>query len=124
MDAAETVRSYYGALRDGEPLGPFFADDPHTVKFGISESLRGHDDVVAALSDQTASTTDWRVDSHDLAVGERDAFAWFADDVSMAWTDTGRRIRYEFETRWSGTLERRDDDWQFVSMHVSTAGDL
>jgi hypothetical protein len=35
----------------------------------------------------------------------------------MAWTDTDRRTRYEFETRWSGTVV----DGEFAAMHVSTA---
>jgi hypothetical protein len=58
----------------------------------------------------------------------------------MAWTDTEERVRHEFDTRWSGTMERNggddgaeggrtdgdppDDDtpaWQFTGMHVSTS---
>jgi len=121
MDAAATVRTYYEALRDGEPLGPFFADA--VVKVGISERLVGHDAVVAGLREQTRTTTDWTVESRDLRVTERNCHAWFADDVRMAWTDTERTIRHEFDTRWTGTLEH-DEEWQFVGMHVSTAGDL
>ncbi|MHB9286062.1 nuclear transport factor 2 family protein [Halobacteriales archaeon Cl-PHB] len=127
MDPDDTVRSYYDALCDGDPLGPYFAADEAVVKFGISEALRGHDAVGEALADQTATTTDWSVDSHGLLVEQRDDVAWFADEVSLAWTDTDRRIRYEFETRWSGTLVAESSSgypWQFVTMHVSTAGDL
>ncbi len=50
----------------------------------------------------------------------------------MAWRDLETDTRYEFETRWSGTLERRPDaqwgghgpatPWRFVGMHVSTPG--
>jgi hypothetical protein len=123
MGAAETIRDYYGALSDGEPLGPYFADDDAAVKFGISEALRGHDEIVAALREQTETTTDWAVESRDLVVGERDGWAWFGDDVFMAWTDTGRDVRHEFDTRWSGALERRAG-WRFVAMHVSTPGEL
>lgn len=138
MDAADTIRSYYDALRTGEPLGPFFADeqagDDAVVKFGISERLVGADEIREGLREQTATTVDWAVESTGLRTTERERHAWFSDTVAMSWTDTERGIRYEFETRWSGTLERRaaagspaDDaapDWQFVGMHVSTAGEI
>ena len=124
MNAEATVREYYHALRTGDPLAPFFADDERTVKFGISETLRGGASVAEGLREQTATTTDWQVDSRNLVVGEREGWAWFSDDVFMAWTDTRKRIRYEFDTRWSGALERRGDGWRFVAMHVSTAGDF
>jgi len=143
MDAADTIREYYDALRAGDSLGPFFANDSdgdgdEMVKFGISEQLVGADDIVAGLRDQTETTTGWTVESDALRVTERSCHAWFSDEVFMAWSDTERGIRYEFDTRWSGTLERRgpdghpltDDkpgehgDWQFVGMHVSTAGTL
>ncbi|MFB6183947.1 MAG: nuclear transport factor 2 family protein [Haloarculaceae archaeon] len=164
--ARETVEAYYRALRRGDPLGPFFADEredvsaretgsgreandgreasggqgddqrasargPAYVKFGISERLDGSAAIRNGLRRQTETTADWHVDSRDLRVSERADHAWFADAVAMAWTDVERGIRYEFDTRWSGTLERRPDattdapgDWRFVGMHVSTAGDL
>ena len=142
MDAAATIREYYDALRNGDPLGPFFAaegtDGDGIVKFGIGERLVGRDEIVAGLRDQTETTTNWTVESRALRVTERACHAWFSDDVFMAWTDAERRIRYEFETRWSGTLEARTDDgtpasdvstdedadWRFVGMHVSTAGSV
>ncbi|WP_335998586.1 nuclear transport factor 2 family protein [Halorientalis halophila] len=138
MDAADTIRAYYDALRAGEPLAPFFAaeraGDPQAVKFGISERLVGVESIREGLRDQTERTVDWAVDSRALRVTERERHAWFADDVTMGWTDTERGIRYEFETRWSGTLERREtadtspgtpeSDWRFVGMHVSTAGEI
>ncbi|WP_136715420.1 nuclear transport factor 2 family protein [Halorientalis salina] len=140
MDAAATIREYYDALRAGEPLGEFFGDETsdgdQPVKFGISERLVGADEIRSGLGEQTETTTGWTVESRALRVTERPRHAWFSDDVFMAWTDTERGIRYEFETRWSGTLERRTDDgspvedrnddadWQFVGMHVSTAGSL
>lgn len=123
MDAAATVRDYYESLRAGEPLGPYFADESGLVKFGIGERLVGHGEVVAGLRDQTRTTAGWTVESRDLRATERECHAWFADDVFVAWTDTERSIRFEFETRWSGTLERRDGEWLFVGMHVSTEGD-
>lgn len=129
--ARETVRDYYDALRAGDPLGPFFADEESVVKVGISERLVGGEQVATGLREQTETTTGWTVESRDLRVTERDDHGWFADEVFMAWTGTEPRIRYEFETRWSGTLERRTDgapdadgEWRFVGMHVSTAGDL
>ena len=130
--ARRTVSAYYDALRSGEPLGPFFADDEDVVKFGISERLVGGEEVAEGLREQTETTSAWTVDSRELRVTERDDHAWFSDDVFMGWTGTDPPIRYEFETRWSGTLERRDDagevatdrPWRFVGMHVSTAGEL
>lgn len=122
--ARETVDAYYEALRAGDPLGPFFADAPGVLKVGISERLDGHDEIVAGLRDQTGTTTDWTVDSRDRHVTERGSHAWYHDDVLLGWTDTEARVRYEFETRWSGTLERRSDGWRFVVLHVSTPGDL
>ncbi|MFB6164429.1 MAG: nuclear transport factor 2 family protein [Haloarculaceae archaeon] len=137
MDAAATIREYYDALRSGAALGPFFADpgadaEQSVVKFGISERLVGPEAIEAGLREQTETTTDWTVDSRALRVTERDGYAWFSDDVALGWTDTDRRIRFEFDTRWSGTLEARDDggrpaadgEWRFVGMHVSTAGEV
>lgn len=122
MEAEATIRAYYDALVAEDPLGPFFADA--TVgKFGIGEHLQGADAVREGLRAQTETTTDWAIDSRDLRVRARDCHAWFTDEVGMAWTDTERGIRFEFDTRWSGTLER-DGDWQFVGMHVSTAGSV
>lgn len=121
MDAEATIREYYDTLRRGEPLSPFFAESDEIVKFGISERLTGYEEVEEGLRQQTQSTDGWTVESSALRVSEReDGYAWFSDDVFMAWTDTERRIRYEFNTRWSGTLSRRDDEWRFVGMHVST----
>lgn len=134
MDPRETIEAYYDALRAGEPLGPFFAgarepSDDATVKFGISERLTGLDEIEAGLAEQTRTTAEWVVDSRALRVTERDRHAWFTDDACMEWTDAERGIRFEFDARWSGTLERREgsDDgqtWQFVGMHVSTADEF
>ncbi|ADB61789.1 hypothetical protein Htur_2920 [Haloterrigena turkmenica DSM 5511] len=139
-DGAEAaVRDYYDALRSGEPLEPYFLEDESTVKFGISEALFGFESVREALREQTATTADWTVESDHLVVSERDAFATFADEVTMTWTDTETGANRRFETRWSGTLvrdersdrdERGDDGteakppWRFATMHVSTADEL
>lgn len=122
MDAEATVRAYYDALRRGEPLDPFFAEIDGIVKFGISERLTGFEEISEGLREQTRTTDGWTVESDALRVHERDEYAWFSDDVFMAWTNG--RIRYEFDTRWSGTLERHDDEWRFVGLHVSTAREL
>lgn len=123
VSPTETIETYYQHLRDGDPLAPFFDDSETTVKFGISEALWGGPAVADGLREQTATTTDWAVESHGLTVDQRGDVAWFADDVGLAWTDTTSQRRHEFDTRWSGTLERTDG-WQFVGMHVSTAGEI
>lgn len=123
MDAEATVRDYYRALRRGEPLYPYFADDPGVVKFGIGERLAGYEEIAEGLRRQTCTTDAWEVESRRLCATERDRHAWFSDEVYMAWTDTERGIRFEFNTRWSGTLEERDGRWLFVGMHVSTEGE-
>jgi len=121
--AENRIRAYYDALRGGEPLYPFFAEDDEIVKYGITEKLTGYDEIEAGLRAQTATTDDWTVESDALVVTERGDHAWFADDVRMAWRDVESGREYDFESRWSGTLERRsrDDDptWRFVGMHVS-----
>ncbi|WP_226480199.1 nuclear transport factor 2 family protein [Natrinema amylolyticum] len=129
--AEAAVRDYYDALRDGDPLTPFFSDAESTVKFGISESLFGGSEVAAALEEQTETTDEWVVESGNLVVTDRDGVATFADEVTMAWTDVTTGERYRFDSRWSGTLvERTSDDgssasdWQFVAMHVSAPHDL
>ncbi|ELZ19184.1 hypothetical protein C477_09299 [Haloterrigena salina JCM 13891] len=136
-DGAEVVvHDYYDALRSGEPLEPYFLEDESTVKFGISEALFGFESVREALQEQTATTAGWTVESGNLVVSERDAFATFADEVTMAWTDTENGASRRFETRWSGTLVREGHSeqdaagdeavpqWRFATMHVSTADDL
>lgn len=123
--AESVVREYYEALRSGAPLEPFFIEDESTVKFGISEALYGFESVSEALREQTETTDDWTLESDRLVVEERDGVATFADEATMAWTDTERGEDRRFETRWSGTLvrvESADTDerrWQFATMHVS-----
>lgn len=147
MDAETRIEAYYDALEAGDPLVPFFASDDTVVKFGISEVLTGGAAVARGLREQTERTTNWSVDSRSLRITERDRYAWFSDDVGLAWRDLTTGDRHEFETRWSGTLERRttndrpasndrsapddrsasDDQpapngtFVFVGMHVSTA---
>ncbi|QCS41712.1 nuclear transport factor 2 family protein [Natrinema versiforme] len=130
-DHAETVvRNYYDALRNGDPLAPYFLADESTVKFGISESLFGGQEVSAALEEQTETTDDWTIESRNLVVEERDAFATVADEVDMAWTDTETGEQYRFDSRWSATLVRQSDDgssasdWRFATMHVSAPREL
>lgn len=123
MSAEEIIEEYYDALRAEEPLVPYFAEDDGLVKVGISERLVGYERVAEGLRTQTESTSDWVVESRDLHVTERESAAWFADAVRMAWT-TNEDERHDFETRWSGTLERRDEGWRFVGMHVSAPQDL
>ncbi|RQG91295.1 DUF3225 domain-containing protein [Natrarchaeobius halalkaliphilus] len=134
--AVDIVSDYYDALRRGDPLEPYFLEGDSTVKFGISEALFGYESVADALREQTATTTDWRLESHRLVVRDGGEFATFADDVTMAWRDTESGDDREFETRWSGALVRTDGDrhtendvdrdvpdWSFVTMHVSTGSD-
>jgi len=130
---ADLVRDYYADLRAGEPLAPYFRAKPTTVKYGISETLVGYEAVAEGLREQRRTTTDWAVESRGLTTGAREptradetgdedrpACGWFADDVFMAWTDTDAGIRYEFDTRWSGTVV----DGAFATMHVSVAESL
>ncbi len=124
MSAETTVREYYEAVRNGDPLGPYFADHLATVKFGISEQLRGSEEITEALAEQTRTTEEWRIESTDLSVTERGDCAWFADLVDMAWTDTGTGERFSFDSRWSGMIDAGDGDWKFVSMHVSAPREL
>ncbi|ELZ34904.1 hypothetical protein C474_01047 [Halogeometricum pallidum JCM 14848] len=140
MSARATVEDYYEALRRGEPLYPYFAESGEVTKFGVGETLVGYDAVAEGLREQTRTTTDWTVESGDLRVVERDDHAAFADDVRMAWTDVEAGEDRAFDTRWSGTLERRSadggasdgddengrgetDEWVFLGMHVSVAHD-
>ncbi|HET7324759.1 MAG TPA: nuclear transport factor 2 family protein [Halococcus sp.] len=116
MNAEATIETYYDALREGEPLHPFFAADA-MVKFGISERLTGYEEIEAGLREQTRTTDEWTIESSRLNVTERDGFAWFSDDVRMAWTGEDGE-RHDHETRWSGVLHRQDD-WKFIGMHVS-----
>lgn len=121
MDAEATVRDYYEALRRGEPLYPYFKESDQTVKFGVGERLTGYETVAEGLREQTRTTENWTVESERLLVTARDCHAWFSDDIYMAWKNTEHGIRHEFDTRWSGTLERVDEEWLFTGMHVSTA---
>lgn len=126
MDARATITDYYDSLRHGAPLDTFFGDeqdeDDPIVKFGISESLVGSKNIKSGLREQTAATTDWTVDSQSLRVTQCKQIAWFSDSVELAWDENG--TRHEFDTRWSGTLERRSGDWRFVGMHVSVATEI
>lgn len=123
MSAADAVREYYEALRRGEPLYPYFVEADDVVKFGVSETLAGYDAVAEGLREQSRETTDWTVESSDLQVHEFGDAAAFADTVRLGWTDTESGETFEYDTRWSGTLQRRDEEWCFAGMHVSVARD-
>ena len=125
MTPADTVRAYYEALRTGDPLGPFFAESPDAVKFGIGERLVGYAAIADGLQEQTARTRDWTVESRDLRVVDRETHAVFSDDVRMSWYDTATYADHDYETRWSGTLTHAPDanrKWKFLGMHVSVTG--
>lgn len=123
MDPDAFIRRYYRALEAGERLPPFFAESPAPVKFGITEALHGFEAVASGLREQTRSTHDWDVTSHRLETGSRGDVGWFSDQVTMRWRQNGREKPIEWETRWSGTVVRTEDEWQFVRMHVSAAAD-
>lgn len=124
MTPEETVRAYYDALRAGEALAPFFVESPATVKVGISERLVGYAEIAKGLREQSRTTEDWTVESHDLDIVERDAAAAVSDAVSLSWYDAEAFAERSFETRWSGTLVPTDDGWAFAGLHVSAATDL
>lgn len=129
--AEATLRDYYEALRRGEPLYPYFAERSDVVKVGVGERLVGYDAVAEGLREQTRTTDEWTVESHERRVTERDECAWFSDRVRMGWRNVETGDRHDFDTRWSGTLARRmaldgggnesSDEWLFVGMHVSAA---
>lgn len=136
MNVEDTVLAYYEALRRGEPLPPFFLERPDVVKFGISERLEGYGAIADGLRAQTETTEGWIVESSNLVAAQHGDDGWFSDEVFMGWTSRERNVRYEFDTRWSGTLVRveatadgaatGDDatapgEWRFAGMHVSTA---
>lgn len=124
MSVEATVRDYYEALRRGEPLYPYFSDRPDAVKVGVSERLVGYDGIAEGLREQSRTTDDWTVESADLVAGERGDCGWFGDRVRMRWTDLGADRTREFDARWTGTLLREGEEWQFATMHVSVARDL
>lgn len=123
MDVDGFVRDYYEALRRGEPLDTYFHERPDTVKIGVFSRRLGGEAVAEALRDQTARTEDWTVESRDLRTFVRDGFAHFADDVRLAWTNTRHDRRHDFETRWTGLVDPRDEEPLFLSMHVSAGVD-
>lgn len=123
MDIESCVEAYYEALRNGDPLGEFFVEEPDPVKFGITEALHGYEEIDEALREQTRTTSDWTVTSHRLECDRAGDVGWFSDLVTMGWRDEKRNERVAWETRWSGTLLRRSGRWKFVRMHVSAAAD-
>lgn len=120
MTVAETIRDYYASLRAGDPLPPYFARRETVVKFGVTERLTGYDEVAAGLREQSRTTDDWTVESHQLVTDSEGSAGWFSDDVTLEWTQVDGGVRHAYETRWSGTLVR-EDGWRFVGMHVSVA---
>lgn len=120
MTPEETVRSYYDALRAGDPLAGFFVESPDVVKFGLGERLVGYAEIARGLREQTRTTEDWAVESRALRVVVRGDHSAFSDDVRMEWYDTDSLGERAYDTRWSGTLTRVDDgEWKFLGMHVS-----
>ena len=124
MSAEAVIAAYYDALRRGEPIHPYFLADGSTVKIGVRGASYGFETVADSLREQSRTTEDWTVESHRLTVEEADDHARFADEVSLAWTDLETETRHRFETRWTGTLVRRNGEWRFATMHVSAPHEL
>jgi hypothetical protein len=116
-----TVREYYDALVRGEPLYPYFDESTTTVKLGVGETRLGYDDVAEALREQSRLTDGWDLDSRRLTVDRTGDVGFFTDLVRMVWTAEG--TEHVYDTRWTGALRQRDEEWVFVSMHVSVAHD-
>ncbi|WP_313695830.1 nuclear transport factor 2 family protein [Halorarum halobium] len=125
MTPEETVRAYYDAVRDGDPLARFFVESPDVVKFGVGERLTGYAEIARGLREQTRTTEDWTLESDALRVVDRGEHAAFSDDVRMAWFDAESFAEHDYRTRWSGTLTRVDGEstWKFLGMHVSAEVD-
>lgn len=128
MTVEDTIRAYYETLGNGGQLASYFLEADSTIKFGVSESLFGYDEVADALAEQSETTAEWTVESQNLVVADHGEYATFADEVTLAWTDTQSGERWRFDSRWSGTLEHQESgtgaDWQFRTMHVSAPHQL
>ena len=124
MSAEAVITAYYDALRQGAPIHPYFLEDSSTVKIGVRGAAYGYENVADSLREQTRTTEDWTVESHRLTVEEAGDHARFADEVTLEWTDHEAETRHRFETRWTGTLVRRNGDWRFATMHVSSPHEL
>lgn len=129
MTPEETIRAYYDALRNGEPLGSFFVESPDVVTFGIGKRFVGYADIVDGIQEQTVRTRDWTVESDALSVVDRGDHVAFSDDVRLEWYDTADYEDHSYDTRWSGTLTRTSEatedgeeaEWKFLGLHVSVA---
>lgn len=103
---------YERALMDNDVavLDGSFWDSPHTLRFGITENLYGHDQIAAFRQSRASGTYAREVRRVTITTYGRD-FATTNVEFSRATTD---RIG-----RQSQTWLRTDAGWRIVAAHVS-----
>ena len=103
---------YENALTDNDVavLDELFWNSPHTLRFGITENLYGHDQIAAFRSARSTDNLAREVPKCTITTYGRD-FATANLEFTRKTTDrTGRQ---------SQTWLRTDEGWRIVAAHVS-----
>ena len=102
-----------------------WATNPDIVVIGTNsdETIIGWDAIENALQRQFESIEDTYISVRDqrIEINETGNTAWFSEFVNYNYIYQGKPVKYE-GLRFTGVLEKINDDWLIVQSHMSIPG--
>jgi hypothetical protein len=98
-------------------------DDIVVIGTNYDEMLIGWDNIKIAVNRQFESFEDTYISVHDQIIGLNDTgnTAWFSEIVNYNYIYQGKARQYE-GLRFTGVLEKENDEWLIVQSHLSIPG--
>jgi len=111
--------------QDIDLVHDIWAAEPDIVVFGTNsdEKLIGWDAIKTAIERQFNSFEDTYISIHDqiINVDDMGRIAWFSEIVNYNYIYQGENMQFE-GLRFTGVLQKFDDDWLIVQSHMSIPG--
>ncbi len=102
-----------------------WASKPDILVFGTNsdETIIGWEAIRDALKEQFKNIEDTYISVRDqkIEVNETGNTAWFSEFVNYNYIYRGKPVKYE-GLRFTGVLEKIDDEWLIVQSHMSIPG--
>jgi ketosteroid isomerase-like protein len=121
-EVTQTFKAMFEAYKkkDLQATLSYWAPDPDLVAIGT-----GADEKAVGLTQFTESLKrDWAqgelqsIGVTDFSVSAAGLVAWFSADITLHGTSTDGN--FDFQTRLTGVMEKRNGKWLWVQMHLST----
>jgi hypothetical protein len=98
-------------------------DDIVVIGTNTDESLIGWENIKVAMKRQFDSFEDTYISVRDqlISINETGNTAWFSEIINYNYIYQGKAVQYE-GLRFTGVLEKKNDDWLIVQSHLSIPG--